>query len=150
VAFGVALPRGLPRFLFGRVFRRFHRPLAWLTLLAWLSASGLSWDALQVVAWVNMSVANSRDGSVTAAVRKTLSDAPCPLCRAAQEGRKRSERSPLASQESLKAKTKTFSTLGGGELVAPSDETVRFDRPAGACALVRPTEVPVPPPRVQG
>ena len=54
------------------MFRRFHRPLAWLTLFAWLSASGLSWDALQVFAWAKMSVDNAREASLGAAVGKAM------------------------------------------------------------------------------
>jgi hypothetical protein len=54
------------------VFRKFHRPLAWLTLFAWLSASGLSWDALQVFAWAKMSVDNARGGPLGVAVGKAV------------------------------------------------------------------------------
>ena len=135
------------RGLAGRVFRKFHRPLAWLTLFAWLSASGLSWDALQVFAWAKMSVDNARDASVVAAVGKTLADAPCPLCRAAQEGRKQSEQSPPAGQDLAKAKVKTPQALRELGLVAASIEAPAHGHPADEVAVARPAEVPVPPPR---
>jgi hypothetical protein len=136
--------------LIASVFRKFHRPLAWLTLLAWLSASGLSWDALQVVAWAKMSVDNSRDVSLVDAVGKTMSDAPCPLCRAAQTGRKQSEQTPLASQELQKAKAKSPTALWVRDLLAASPTISGPDRPADVVAEVRPAEVPVPPPRARG
>ena len=93
------------------MFRKFHRPLTWLTLFAWLSTSGLSWDALQVFAWAKMSVDNAREASLGAAVGKAMTDAPCPLCVAVQEGRKQSEQSPPAGQELAKAKVKAPTTL---------------------------------------
>ena len=37
------------------MIRRLRQPFAWLALVAWLAASGLSWDLLQVVAWTNTS-----------------------------------------------------------------------------------------------
>jgi hypothetical protein len=135
--------------LAGRVFGKFHRPLAWLTLFAWLSASGLSWDALQVVAWAKMSVDNARDASIVAAVGKTLADAPCPLCRVAQEGRKQSEQSPPAGQELAKAKVKTPQALGELGLVAASFEAPAHGHPVDEVAVVRAVEVPVPPPKAR-
>lgn len=103
-----------------------------------------------MVAWAKMSVDNSRDGSVIAAVGKTLSDAPCPLCRAAQEGRRQSEQTPLASQELIKIKAKSPTVLWGRDLLAPSLASVGPDRPADVVAEARPAEVPVPPPRALG
>jgi len=92
--------------LFIGVSRRFQRPIAWLALVAWLAASGLSWDLLQVVAWTKMSVENAGQSSVGAAVTKALADAPCAMCKVAQDGRKQSEQQPLAKEGSVKAKAK--------------------------------------------
>jgi hypothetical protein len=133
------------------VFRKFHRPLAWLTLFAWLSASGLSWDALQVFAWAKMSVDNARGASLGAAVGKAMTDAPCPLCVAAQEGRKQSEQAPPAGQElaKAKAKAKVPTTLWEFGAVGPSTAGRFHGRPEDVFAEVRADEVPVPPPRAQ-
>ena len=132
------------------MLRKFHRPLAWLTLFAWLSASGLSWDALQVFAWAKMSVDNAREASLGAAVGKAMTDVPCPLCVAAQEGRKQSEQSPAAGQELAKAKVKAPTTLWELGTLAPAVVRSVHGRPADVCAEVRPSEVPVPPPRALG
>ena len=78
--------------------------VAWAAIAAWLAASGLTWDLLQVAAWVNMSAANARMMTVGAAVAKTLADEACPMCKAAAAGRAQSERSPLAPQDAVKAK----------------------------------------------
>lgn len=127
----------------GRIF------IAWVALAAWAMASGLSWDLLQVAAWVNMSTANARTMSAGAAVAKTMTDEACPLCKAASAGRAQSEQSPLAKSEAVKAKVKAdatlpLMTLGFAELSAHRLEAVaeRWAVPS----QVR--EVPVPPPKV--
>ena len=132
------------------MFRKLHRPLAWLTLFAWLSASGLSWDALQVFAWAKMSVDNAREASLGAAVGKAMTDAPCPLCVAVQEGRKQSEQSPPAGQELAKAKVKAPTTLWELGPLAPTVVCSGHGLPEDVRAVTRPSEVPVPPPRALG
>jgi hypothetical protein len=118
-------------------------------LFAWLSASGLSWDALQVFAWAKMSVDNARGVSLGVAVGKAMADAPCPLCVAAQEGRKQSEQSPPAGQELAKAKVKAPTTLWEFGACASSTRGRFHGRPENVFAVVRADEVPVPPPRAQ-
>lgn len=133
------------------MFRRFHKPFAWLALVAWLAASGLSWDLLQVVAWTKMSVENAAQRSVGEAVTKALADAPCAMCKVVQDGRKQSEQQPLAKDEAVKAKAKADSSVDvlavigahvfqGREHAWPKDEV----------GLTRVSEVPVPPPRLRG
>jgi len=133
------------------VLRRLRQPFAWLALVAWLAASGLTWDLLQVVAWTKMSVDNATQLTATAAVSKTLEDAPCPLCVAAQEGRKNSEQAPLAKDEIAKVKAKADPVTGevslmSGKLFSGRD----YARPMDEVSLARVSEVPVPPPRALG
>ena len=131
--------------------RRFRQPFAWLALVAWLAASGLSWDLLQVVAWTKMSVDNASQLTVAAAVSKTLKDAPCSLCKVAQDGRKNSEQAPLAKDESAKVKAKADPATGGIHLLAATLFSGRdFARPLDQVSEARVAEVPVPPPRVRG
>ena len=133
------------------MFRRFHKPFAWLALVAWLAASGLSWDLLQVAAWTKMSVDNVAGRSVGAAVSKALADAPCPMCKAAQEGRRKSEQAPLAKDDVAKAKAKADPVAG--ELTLLSADFIEgsvFARPAEEFVVTRSEEVPVPPPRLRG
>ena len=119
--------------------------------MAWLAASGLSWDLLQVVAWTKMSVDNATALTATAAVSKTLEDAPCPLCLAAQEGRKNAEQAPLAKDEISKVKAKADPVAGQGGLVsAKLFSGCDYARPADEVCVARVTEVPVPPPRAHG
>jgi len=133
------------------VFRRFHRPFAWLALVAWLAASGLSWDLLQVVAWTKMSVENSAQRSVGAAVTKALADAPCALCKVAQDGRKQSEQQPMTKEDSLKAKAKADTSVEVLAVIGEHDFQGRTHvRPADEFGLTRAGEVPVPPPRARG
>ncbi len=128
---------------------RFRIFVAWVALAAWAAASGLSWDLLQVAAWVNMSAANARTMSAGAAVAKTMTDEACPLCKVASEGRTQSEQSPLAKQEAVKAKVKAdaalpLATLGFAALSAHRLEVGR-ERWSVFTQL---REVPVPPPKV--
>jgi hypothetical protein len=113
-------------------------------------ASGLSWDLLQVVAWVNMSATNARTMSPGAAIAKTMTDAVCPLCKVASDGRAQSEQTPLAKQEAVKAKVKVDAalplvTLGFAALSAHRLEVGR----ERWSVITQLREVPVPPPKVR-
>jgi hypothetical protein len=137
--------------LFIGVFRRFHKPIAWLALVAWLAASGLSWDLLQVVAWTKMSVENVAQRSIGAAVTKALADAPCAMCKVAQDGRKQSEQQPLAKEDAVKAKAKADSSVDVLAVIGAHDFQGReHARPTDEVGMSRASEVPVPPPRVRG
>jgi hypothetical protein len=119
--------------------------------VAWLAASGLSWDLLQVVAWTKMSVDNATELTAAAAVSKTLEDAPCPLCKVAQEGRKNSEQAPLAKDEVAKAKAKADPVAGEIRLLSGKSFSGRDHAwPEDEFSVTRVAEVPVPPPRSQG
>jgi hypothetical protein len=133
------------------VFRRFHKPFAWLALVAWLAASGLSWDLLQVVAWTKMSVENAAQRSIGAAVTKALADAPCAMCKVAQDGRKQSEQQPLAKDDAVKAKAKADGSVDVLAVIgAHVFQGRRHGRPEDEVSLTRVAEVPVPPPRLRG
>jgi hypothetical protein len=133
------------------VFRRLRQPIAWLALVAWLGASGLSWDLLQVVAWTKMSVDNASQLTASAAVSKTLEDAPCALCKVAQDGRKNAEQAPLAKEEGAKVKAKADPASGEIRLLAVKFFSGRdYARPADEVSMSRMSEVPVPPPRALG
>ena len=133
------------------MFRRFQRPIAWLALVAWLAASGLSWDLLQVVAWTKMSVENASHRSVGAAVTKALADAPCTMCKVAQDGRKQSEQQPLAKEDSAKAKAKADTSVDVLAVIGAHDFQGReHARPTDEVGMSRANEVPVPPPRSLG
>ena len=124
--------------------------VAWVAIATWAMASGLSWDLLQVVAWVNMSATNARTMSPGAAIAKTMTDAACPLCKVASDGRAQSEQTPLAKQEAVKAKVKVDAalplvTLGFAALSAHRLEVGR----ERWSVITQLREVPVPPPKVR-
>lgn len=119
--------------------------------MAWLAASGLSWDLLQVVAWTKMSVENAAQRSVGAAVTKALADAPCAMCKVAQDGRKQSEQQPLAKDDSGKTKAKADTSVDVLVVIGAQDFQGReHARPSDEVGLIRAGEVPVPPPRSRG
>jgi hypothetical protein len=98
-----------------------------------------------------MSVDNASQLTVAAAVSKTLKDAPCSLCKVAQDGRKNSEQAPLAKDESAKVKAKADPAAGGIHLLAATlFSWCDFARPLDQVSEARVAEVPVPPPRVRG
>ena len=131
--------------------RRLRQPFAWLALVAWLAASGLSWDLLQVAAWTKMSVDNAAGLTASAALSKALEDAPCALCKVAQDGRKNSEQAPLAKEEAAKLKAKADPVAGEIHLLAAKGFSGRaYARPSDEVGVSRVAEVPVPPPRSQG
>ena len=119
--------------------------------MAWLAASGLSWDLLQVVAWTKMSVENAAQRSVGAAVTKALADAPCAMCKVAQDGRKQSEQQPLAKDDAGKTKAKADTSVDVLVVIGAQDFQGReHARPSDEVGLTRASEVPVPPPRLRG
>lgn len=122
--------------------------VAWAAIAAWSTASGLSWDLLQVAAWVNMSAANARTMSAGAAVAKTLTDEACPMCKIASAGRAKSEQSPLAPPDAAKAKLKADAALP----VLVADAALLVSSLLGHASedwslVTRSGEVPVPPPK---
>ena len=121
----------------------------WAVLAAWLASSGLTWDLLQVVAWVNMSRTNAIYLSTSEAITKTLSDKPCPLCKVVEKGRKTTEQVPVDKSDVLKAKIKyDFNHGGGVYLILPESYAVIFQRDRGISSRQLAQEVPVPPPKV--
>jgi hypothetical protein len=119
--------------------------------VAWLAASGLSWDLLQVVAWTKMSVENAGQRSVGAAVTKALADVPCAMCKVAQDGRKQSEQQPLAKEGSVKAKAKADASVDVLVVIGAYDFQGReHARPTDEVGVTRASAVPVPPPRAPG
>lgn len=131
------------------MFRFLKQSMAWAALLAWLASSGICWDVLQVVAWVNMSKANAANMPVGAAIAKTLQDAPCPLCVASKKGRDSTEQSPVSKQEMLKAKTPTdYAPEIVFVLELPTSIPFNFAAQAETKPRTLSQEVPVPPPKV--
>lgn len=129
---------------------RFRIFVAWVAIAAWAMASGLSWDLLQVVAWVNMSATNARTMSAGAAIAKTMTDAACPLCKVASDGRAQSEQTPLAKQEAVKAKVKVDAALPLVTLGFAALSAHRFEVGRERWSVVTQLrEVPVPPPKVR-
>ena len=118
-------------------------------MVAWLAASGVSADLLQVFAYANMAANNAQSMTASAAVAKALEDAPCELCKAAAAARKASEQAPLGKQEAAKSKVKPDGAVWSVRLPARDlgraesfrEVTVSVFCPELIC------EVPVPPPK---
>ena len=118
-------------------------------MVAWLAASGLSADLLQVFAYANMAAGNARTMDAGAAVAKAMADAPCAMCKVAAVARQASEQAPLAKQDAVKAKVKPDGAVWSVRLPTRDlnrvesfrEVIVSVDCPELIC------EVPVPPPK---
>ncbi|MBM3868319.1 MAG: hypothetical protein FJ384_05240 [Verrucomicrobia bacterium] len=122
---------------------------AWAALVAWLAASGLSADLLQVFAYANMAAGNARTMDAGAAVAKAMADAPCAMCKVAAAARQASEQSPLAKQDAVKAKVKPDGAVWSVRLPTRDLNRVESFREvivSVACPEMI-CEVPVPPPK---
>ena len=130
--------------------RKFFRVAgAWAALVAWLAASGLSADLLQVFAYANMAADNARSMSAAAAVTKAMADAPCAMCKVAAVARQASEQAPLAKQDAVKAKVKPDGAVWSVRLPTRDLNRVESFREvivSVACPELI-CEVPVPPPK---
>ena len=130
--------------------RKFLRvTLAWTALAAWLAASGVSADLLQVFAYVNMTAKNAQTMAASAAVAKAMTDAPCAMCKAAAAARQAAEQAPLAKQDAVKAKVKPDGDVWSVRLSGPElgkAETFREVVVSVFCPELI-CEVPVPPPK---
>ncbi|HEY0966118.1 MAG TPA: hypothetical protein VGD88_01910 [Opitutaceae bacterium] len=128
--------------------RSMFRPLRGLVLLlAWLCATGMHWDLVQIAAWSRMWYRAAQTETVASALDSTFAPgATCRLCAAVDEGRTTGD---LASDSLLRL-------VGRPVLLAWADEPrcdVRFDAEAhqrvwstGRTGLTR-AEPPAPPPR---
>ena len=125
------------------------RFVVWAVLAAWLASSGLTWDLLQLVAWTNMSRANAITLSTSEAIKKTLSDKPCSLCKVVQKARSATEQTPVDKSDILKAKTKYDFNYGNGiYLNLPEAYGFISHRDPGVYSGQIAEEVPLPPPKV--
>ena len=118
-------------------------------MAAWLAASGVSADLLQVFAYVNMTAKNAQTMAASAAVAKAMADAPCAMCKAAAAARQAAEQAPLAKQDAVKAKVKPDGDVWSVRLPARDLVRVESFREVAVSVfcpeLIR--EVPVPPPK---
>jgi hypothetical protein len=130
--------------------RKFFRVAgAWAALVAWLAASGLSADLLQVFAYANMAADNARSMSAAAAVAKAMADAPCAMCKVAAVARQASEQAPLAKEDAVKAKVKPDGAVWSFRLPARDLHSVESFREVIVSVDIPELiyEVPVPPPK---
>ena len=116
-------------------------------LIAWLVATGLAWDGLQLAAWANMARINARSMSTDAAVRAAVTGAPCKHCLAVRAARAETERSAPANTPPGKSVADLpLPPLGAFAFLAPR---ATWAQPTDRTAPVRADEVPVPPPRAR-
>ena len=118
-------------------------------MVAWLAASGLSADLLQVFAYANMAAGNARTMDAGAAVAKAMADAPCAMCKVAASARQAAEQAPLAKQDAVKAKVKPDGAVWSVRLPTRDLNRVESFREvivSVACPELI-CEVPVPPPK---
>jgi hypothetical protein len=121
------------------------RPQLILLLSAWLLATGVHWDAIQVVAWSRMFADNARTLPVLAAMRQTFDPQKmCGMCCAVQQAKREQRAAAAVGQE-----------MGKAPLVIQPVARVAVAMPAGQPRMITESEIPamerdappVPPPR---
>jgi len=114
-------------------------------LFAWLLATGVQWDLLQVAGWARMFVSYTGTMSIAAAAKKTFGDEMCSVCKAVNEAKHR-EKSEIPAA-GLKAKViLVFQPAPSYFLRAPEPEAwLPGDREPRSAPRPSP---PTPPPRV--
>lgn len=114
-------------------------------LTAWLVATGLAWDGLQLAAWANMARLNVQTMSADVALKTAVTGAPCKHCLAVREAREGAARSaPIANQPS---KSVADLPLPTNQLFAFLAPRAAWEQPTNLSAATLSAEVPVPPPR---
>jgi hypothetical protein len=121
------------------------RPQLIVLLSAWLLATGVHWDAIQVFAWGRMFADNARTLPVLAAVRQTFDPQEmCGMCCAVQAAKREQREAAAVGQAEGKA-----------PLVIQPVARVIVAVPAGQPRMTKESEIPaierdappVPPPR---
>lgn len=124
------------------------RPRLIVLLSAWLLATGVHWDALQVVAWSRMFADNARSMPLLAAVRQTFDPQKmCGMCCAVQAA-KREQRESTSPAAQVEGKAPVVIQPAAGIVVAaPAGRPWRVEESAVEDAERE--APPVPPPRVR-
>lgn len=116
-------------------------------LMAWLVATGLAWDGLQIAAWANMARLNARSMSTGAAVQAAVTGAPCKHCLAVRAARAETERGAPNSAQPAKSIADLPPPLG--DSFAFLSPRTSWTQPADQTAAARNEKVPTPPPRTR-
>jgi hypothetical protein len=116
-----------------------------ILLCAWLLATGVHWDAIQVVAWSRMFADNARTLPVLAAVRQTFDPREmCGMCCAVQQA-KREQREAAAVGQGVGKAPLVIQPVARVVVAAP-DGQPRMTSESEVPAVERDAP-PVPPPR---
>lgn len=116
-----------------------------LTLVAWLLATGVQWDLLQVFGWARMVVNHSQTMSITAAVTKTLGGEMCGVCEIVSQAKRRpADAAPAGGPHD--AKVVLLVPAAPAFVFSAPDPGVWSAAPSAALSVPR-TAPPLPPPR---
>lgn len=116
-------------------------------LVAWLLATGVQWDAIQVFGWGRMIVTSARTETLLAAVRQTFSPGEmCGVCCAVQDAKREQQDQAAAGMGGDKAPLVLQGVASVSVSVPPPQGTVPQD--ALPCHARREAP-PVPPPRAR-
>lgn len=114
--------------------------------LAWLLATGVQWDVLQVVAWGNMFLDNMATRTMGAALEKTFDGEECELCVAVREAKQREESPGVPSTKQPQKITLIFSAKA--VYIHPPAVPKIWELVDAFCTGEARSAPPVPPPRL--
>lgn len=115
-------------------------------LFAWLCASGAMLDVAQVFAWTRMFADHARTESIAAAAEETFDpNKPCEICLAVSKARETA--SQHGAPANSDASDKIVLILERSACPVPASEKRSWSELPRSRGLIRPSDVPVPPPK---
>ena len=117
-------------------------------LFAWLCATGMLWDVVQVLAWGRMFTAYAEKENVAAALNDTFdSRRPCALCQALNAARDTTRHESPAPTSPGRASERVLFLCENIPSVSPATGKVVWPAIPDGMRSGPSDEVPVPPPR---
>jgi hypothetical protein len=117
-----------------------------LTLAAWLFATGSHWDLVQTYAWGRMFISYAQAMSLSAAAEETFSGQMCDLCKAVQKN-KREQSAPKFPASAKVRLPDAAPPAAVAKIVSPAPCVIGVIPALATCAGRGRNAPPLPPPR---
>jgi hypothetical protein len=116
-----------------------------LVMLAMFSLIGGHWGILQTVAWAGMIIDYSKNAPITSAIKRTFSgEAPCRMCHAVEDGRKKEQNLPATLK--VDKKSDSFLAADSSCRLLPLAKSFSYPSDNGRFLAARSSQPPDPVP----
>lgn len=125
-----------------------HRFSLFLTLAAWLLATGSHWDLLQTFAWGRMIATSAQTMPLMSAVKKTFTpEAMCELCHAVADAKQSAAKDPVLPDAKSTGKILLLCAAEGSTAYSPATFLVGLTHTVPSISGALRAAPPSPPPR---